>query len=117
MNSRYTYILFLYLWDNKYQGTWKISLDDLRSLLRCNKDFTASFKYFNQRILKRAKEEIKQAANFEYDYMPMKEGKTVVGIQFTVKSFPELENVETVESDIIEIENLANANANGTIEV
>lgn len=47
--------------------------------------------------------------------MPMKEGKTVVGIQFTVKSFPELENVETVESDIIEIENLANAN--GTIEV
>ena len=53
--------------------------------------------------------------------MPMKEGKTVVGIQFTVKSFPELENVETVESDTIEIENLVNANANtntnGTIEV
>ena len=121
MNSRYTYILFLYLWDNKYQGTWKISLDNLKSLLRCNKDFYSEFKYFNQRILKRAKEEIKQAANFEYDYMPMKEGKTVVGIQFTVKSFPELENVETVESDTIEIENLVNANANtntnGTIEV
>ena len=51
--------------------------------------------------------------------MPMKEGKTVVGIQFTVKSFPELENIETVESDTIEIENLVNANANtnGTIEV
>ena len=121
MNSRYIYILFLYLWDNKYQGTWKISLDNLKSLLRCNKDFYSEFKYFNQRILKRAKEEIKQAANFEYDYMPMKEGKTVVGIQFTVKSFPELENVETVESDTIEIENLVNANANtntnGTIEV
>ena len=117
MNSRYTYILFLYLWDNKYQGTWKISLDNLKSLLRCNKDFYSEFKYFNQRILKRAKEEIKQAANFEYDYMPMKEGKTVVGIQFTVKSFPELENVETVESDTIEIENLVNANTNGTIEV
>lgn len=49
--------------------------------------------------------------------MPMKEGKTVVGIQFTVKSFPELENVENVESDTIEIENLVNANTNGTIEV
>ena len=45
----------------------------------------------------------------------------MTGVQTCALPISELENVETVESDTIEIENLVNANANtntnGTIEV
>ena len=93
IKSRYTYILFLYLWENKYRKVWKIMLNELKKLLSCDQDaFYKQFKYFNQRILKRAQEEIKNVAEFKYTYEPIKKGQTVVSIQFVVESLPKLED-------------------------
>ncbi len=92
MGSRYTYVLFLYLWENKYRKTWKVSLNELKEMLRCDQDdFYSQFKYFNQRILKKAQKEIEKVADFAYAYEPIKKGKNVIGIQFTVETLPKIE--------------------------
>ena len=64
-------------------------------MLGCDQDaFYEQFKYFNQRILKRAQEEIKNVADFKYTYEPIKKARTVIGIQFVVESLPKLEEDE-----------------------
>ena len=95
MKSRYTYILFLYLWENKYRKSWKVALNELKELLGCDQDaFYEQFKYFNQRILKKAQEEIKNVTDFKYTYEPIKKARTVIGIQFVIESLPKIEEDE-----------------------
>lgn len=54
IKSRYTYILFLYLWENKYRGTWEVPLDELKKILDCESEETyKAFKRFNDLILKK----------------------------------------------------------------
>ena len=95
MKSRYTYILFLYLWENKYRKSWKVALNELKELLGCDQDaFYEQFKYFNQRILKKAQEEIKNVTDFKYTYELIKKARTVIGIQFVIESLPKIEEDE-----------------------
>lgn len=87
IKSRYTYIMFLYLWDNKYRGTWEESLDELKSILNCdNEEYCKQFKVFNDRVLKRVHKEIHEATDIKYDYETVKRGRSVVAIRFIYKS-------------------------------
>lgn len=98
MTSKYTYLMFLYLWDNKFRGAWKIKLDELKRRLRCSGESVYSeFRYFNVKILKKVKEEIEEVTDLRYDYTTVKEGRTVVAIQFTIKSDPEKEEINCVD--------------------
>lgn len=84
IKSRYTYIMFLYLWDNKYRGTWEIDLAELKALLNCeNEDYCSQFKVFNDRVLKRVHKEIHEVTDIRYDYETVKRGRSVVAIRFT----------------------------------
>lgn len=87
IKSRYTYIMFLYLWENKYRGTWEIELSELKALLNCeNEEYCSQFKVFNDRVLKRVHKEIHEVTDICYDYETVKRGRSVVAIKFTYKS-------------------------------
>lgn len=101
IKSRYTYIMFLYLLDNKFRGTWEVPLDKLKSLLNCeNEEYCSQFKVFNDRVLKRVHREIHKVTDICYDYETVKRGRSVVAVRFIYKSkiLPEVdENQMTLE--------------------
>lgn len=87
IKSRYTYVMFLYLWDNKYRGTWEIDLLELKVMLNCdNEPSYDKFKVFNDRILKRVQKEIHEVTDIRYDYETIKRGRSVVAVRFIYKS-------------------------------
>lgn len=87
IKSRYTYIMFLYLWDNKYRGTWEVPLDELKKILGCDSEISYDkFKVFNDRILKRVQTEMHEVTDIRYDYETVKRGRSVVAIRFIYKS-------------------------------
>lgn len=84
LKSRYSYFLYLYVWDNKYRGNWEISLGELKAMLNCDKDeYYKEFKRFNEKILKKAQEEIHKETDIKFEYETVKRGRSVVGIKFT----------------------------------
>lgn len=86
IKSRYTYIMFLYLWENKYRGTWEIELDELKSMLNCeNEETYKQFKRFNDLILKKVQKEMHEVTDIQYDYETVKRGRSVVAIRFIYK--------------------------------
>lgn len=86
IKSRYTYIMFLYLWDNKYKRTWEIGLSELKAMLNCeNEEYCSQFKVFNDRVLKRVQNEIHEVTDIRYDYETVKRGRSVVAVRFTYK--------------------------------
>lgn len=100
IKSRYTYIMFLYLWENKYRGTWEEPLDKLKSILNCDNEPTyKEFKRFNDLVLKKVYKEIHEATDIKYDYETVKRGRSVVAVRFIYKS-KILEEVEVDENQI-----------------
>lgn len=86
IKSRYTYIMFLYLWENKYRGSWEVPLDKLKSLLNCENEYCNQFKVFNDRVLKRVYNEIHKVTDIRYEYETVKKGRSVIAIRFIYKS-------------------------------
>lgn len=100
IKSRYTYIMFLYLWENKYRGTWEEPLDKLKSILNCDNEPTyKEFKRFNDLVLKKVYKEIHEATDIKYDYETVKKGRSVVAVRFIYKS-KILEELEVDENQM-----------------
>ncbi len=100
IKSRYTYIMFLYLWENKYRGKWEEPLDKLKSILNCDNEPTyKEFKRFNDLVLKKVYKEIHEATDIKYDYETVKKGRSVVAVRFIYKS-KILEEVEVDENQM-----------------
>ena len=92
LTSRYTYIMFTYLEQNRFRKAWEIDLDELKQVLDCDKEEVyKEYKFFNQKILKRVWEEMHEKTECRYAYDPIKKGRTVVGIKFEVETLPKLE--------------------------
>lgn len=103
IKSRYSYILFLYLEQNRFRKTWDISVDDLKIILNCeNDDFYNEFRYFNQRILKRCQKELCEKTECKFTYETIKKGRVVVFIRFTLETIP---CIEVSEPDGMILEN------------
>ena len=52
LKSRYSYILFMYLENNRgFRNSWEIKLDDLKELLKCNAETYKTFFRFNGLVL------------------------------------------------------------------
>lgn len=100
LKSRYAYILFLYLEDNRYRVEWTIQLDELKELLNCeHEEHYKEYKRFNDQILKRIQKEIIEKTDCKYWYKPVKKGRSVIAIKFGV----EPNNKFVVEDEDIEI--------------
>jgi plasmid replication initiation protein len=94
LTSRYSYILFSYLLDNRYRKTWEISLSELKSLLACTAESYSEFKLFNDRILKKCKAEINAKTDINFDYFTVKKGRKVTDIRFEIETMDKTEQLE-----------------------
>ena len=86
LTSRYSYLLFLYLESNRFRGTWTIPLDDLKKMLCCTADTYNEYKRFNDLVLKKCQKELSQKTDIDFDYVALRRGRKVSGIQFILKT-------------------------------
>lgn len=97
ITSRYTYIMFIYLEANRFRKSWEVDLAELKKILNCDKEETyKEFKRFNDRLLKRVQAEMHEKTECRYEYEPIKKGRSVVAVRFTVETLPTaiLENID-----------------------
>ena len=92
LKSRYSYILFMYLENNRdFRKSWEVSLNELKERLGCTSTTTYNkFKYFNDLILKKCHQEINEKTDCKFDYEPVKRGRVIVAIRFTIKTLKQL---------------------------
>ena len=86
LTSRYSYVLFLYLLDNRFRKTWSIDLVALKALLNCNADTYKQYYRFNDLILKKCHKELCEKTDIQFTYEPIKKGRGVSAIEFTVQT-------------------------------
>ena len=87
ISSRYTYIMFIYLEANRFRKSWSIELNELKKILNCDKEETyKEYKHFNNLLLKKAQSELSKKTECRYAYEPIKKGRSVVAIRFTVET-------------------------------
>ena len=92
LTSRYTYIMFVYLEANRFRSPWEVELEELKKILNCHEDeLYKEFKMFNQRILKRCQKELHEKTECRFTYEPIRKGRAVSAIRFTLETLPELD--------------------------
>ena len=90
LTSRYSYILYLYLENNHFRKSWKISLEELKQILKCTAGSYDKYKEFNDKILKKCHKELTEKTNLRFSYYPTdKRGRCYKSIQFTVETVAE----------------------------
>lgn len=104
ITSRYTYIMFIYLEANRYRKSWEVDLKKLKEILACDKEeIYKEFKRFNDRLLKRVQKEMNEKTECRYSYEPIKKGRSVVAVQFTVETLPKA-SLEDIDENQMTIE-------------
>ena len=89
LTSRYSYVLFLYLLDNRFRKSWSVDLADLKALLNCKADAYKQYYRFNDLILKKCHKEICEKTDLCFSYKPIKRGRSISTVEFTVETFAE----------------------------
>lgn len=84
LTSRYSYLFYLYLYDNKHRKSWTIQLDRLKELLQCTAPTYATFKRFHDLVLKKIRMEITEKTDCPFTYELLKKGRTVTGIRINI---------------------------------
>ena len=90
ISSRYTYIMFLYLEQNRFRKSWEVDLEELKLLLNCTAERYNSFKFFNAEVLKRVQKELNEKTECHFTYEPIKKARKVVAIKFTLQTISDL---------------------------
>lgn len=104
ITSRYTYIMFVYLEANRFRKSWEVPLNELKEILSCDKEeLYKEFKFFNQKILKRVQTEMHEKTECKYSYEPIKKGRSVVAVRFTVETLPKA-SLEDIDPNQITLE-------------
>lgn len=98
ITSRYSYILFLYLEQNRYRKSWSVDVNELKAVLNCTEESYNKFKVFNDRILKRCQKELTEKSECKFTYEPVKKGRFVVAVRFTVETL--------ADADVIDIDDI-----------
>ena len=91
LTSRYSYVLYLWLEHNRYRRSWEVELTDLKATLRCTADTYSQFKRFNDLVLKKCQKEILEKTDCRFTYEPIKRGRAVRAVRFTVETLPAIE--------------------------
>lgn len=106
LTSRYSYVMFLYLLDNRFRKTWSIDLVDLKALLNCNAERYKQFKFFNSEILKKCHKELCEKTDISFEYKPIKRGRSVSAVEFSVNTLND-ELTEQLRSVPLELDSIA----------
>lgn len=103
LTSRYSYVLYLYLErhrDLKKVKTWKISIENLKTVLNCTAERYKVFKCFNAEILKKCQKEINEKTCIRFSYKPVdRKLRAYTNIEFTLEKSPQ-DPPDCIESDI-----------------
>lgn len=90
LTSRYSYVLYIYLESRRkspMSNIWKISIDELKQMLRCTSETYSSYKRFNDLVLKKCHKEITEKTDLQFSYQPTdKKGRKYSNLQFTIKT-------------------------------
>ncbi|MCQ2524700.1 MAG: replication initiation protein [Lachnospiraceae bacterium] len=99
LNSRYSYLMFIYLENNRFRKEWTVDLSELKQILNCENDETYSeYKHFNNLILKRCYKELNEKTELQFTYSPIRNGRNVAAIRFNIA---ELKNIDFHEELLI----------------
>lgn len=91
LTSRYSYIMFIYLEANRFRKSWEVDLEELKCILACeNEETYKEFKYFNNLLLKKIQKELLDKTECRFEYKPIKSGRRVTAIRFTLESISKL---------------------------
>lgn len=93
LTSRYSYVLYLWLEHNRFRRSWEIDLAELKALLRCTADTYSQFYRFNDLVLKKCQKEILEKTDCRFTYEPLKRGRSVRAVRFTVETLPAIEDI------------------------
>ncbi len=109
LSSRYTYIMFLYLESNRRRKSWEVPLDELKEILNCeNEETYKEYKHFNNLLLKKIQKEMHKKTECKYRYEPIKKGKKVIAIKFTLETLMDIllntKQEEIISTDVDEKE-------------
>lgn len=97
LNSKYSYTLFLYLLQHKFQKAWRISIPKLIDILKPPYD---NYTEINKAILKPVLAEINEKTSLKYTYSPIKKGRTVFEIEFEIIDWGEIQKIaEEIEQE------------------
>lgn len=108
LTSRYSYILFAYLESNRFRRSWEITVDELKQILHCEDEETyREFKRFNDRLLKRCYKELTEKTECQFTYEPIKKGRIVRTIRFTVKTLSKT-SLESIDKSQITVKQCQN---------
>ena len=87
LNSRYAYILFMYLERMSFRKEWSVSVEEIKKIMNCDRTSNyKNFKRFNDKVLKKCTKEINDKTELEFEYTPIRKGRTVTDIEFTIKN-------------------------------
>lgn len=92
LTSRYSYILYLYLENNRFRKEWNVNLVELKEILRCNADTYREYKHFNNLVLKKCQKELQEKTDCHFTYTTVKKGRRVVAIHFSLETLAILED-------------------------
>lgn len=86
LTSRYSYLLYLYLENNRFRQSWTVSLEELKELLSCTARTYTEYKRFNDLVLKKCEKELNSKTDLRYTYTPVRRGRRVSAIRFTLET-------------------------------
>ena len=86
INSVYSYILFQYLEYNRFRGEWDADLDELKEIMQCSQPSYKQYYRFNDLVLKKCQKELNEKTECHFSYEPIKKGRKVVAIKFTLET-------------------------------
>jgi hypothetical protein len=94
--------------DNRFRKSWRIGFEELKSLLNCNAERYSQFKFFNAEIVKKAHKEINEKTDLRFSFTPIKKGRKVAEIEFTVETLTDIEPPSIECEDFVQtpLENL-----------
>jgi hypothetical protein len=82
-----------------------VDLEELKNILNCDKEETyKEYKRFNDLILKKVQKEMHEKTECRFSYEPIKKGRSVVAIQFTLETLPKLEVIDDNQMTIDDYE-------------
>lgn len=117
LNSKYSYTLFLYLLQHKFQKSWRISIQELIDIL---KPPYGNYTEINKAILKPVLVEINEKTSLKYAYYPIKKGRTVFEVEFEIIDWGEVkkiaDEIEQEQPELLEISN-DSAENNGGLDI
>lgn len=86
LTSRYSYILYIYLEQNRYRTSWIIAIEELKTLLHCTAETYQDYKRFNDLVLKKCHKELSEKTSLQFTYEPVKtKGRKYTAIRFIVE--------------------------------